>query len=362
MPTELPRECLRILHEQDGVISVRQATAAGMPPTAIRALVRAGRWRAMQRGVYAAFTGKPTRAGELWAVVLRAGADEAVLSHQTAAELWGLIDGPSPVIHVAVPHGHNPERSGPIPGVAIHRSRSIERARHPARRPPCTRVEETVLDLVDCARSFDEAYAWICRAIGRRRTTAPLIRAALRERARIHWRRDIELALGDAEGGALSVLELRYVTGVERRHGLPKATRQARVRQTTGNRYLDNLYPEYRACVEIDGTAAHPEDEQWRDKNRDRWNAVHEGIETIRVGVPDLLNQERQCRIAADVAKWLSSRGPKVGRPCGPGCPVRLSEVLHAKYDPKVHPVTGGRDRWGWRDWGRGRGGAGRGG
>jgi len=74
--------------------------------------------------------------------------------------------------------------------------------------------------------------------------------------------------------------------------------------------------------VEIDGTAAHPEDEQWRDKSRDRWNAVHEGIDTIRIGVPDLVNQERQCRTAADVAKWLSGRGPPVGRPCRPGCPV----------------------------------------
>ena len=79
-------------------------------------------------------------------------------------------------------------------------------------------------------------------------------------------REDIELALGYANGGALSVLELRYARGVERAHGLPIATRQAQVRHATGNLYLDNLYLEYRACVEIDGTAAHPEDEQWRDK------------------------------------------------------------------------------------------------
>ena len=77
------------------------------------------------------------------------------------------------------PHVSNPERRGPIPGVVIHRSRSLEQATHPVRRPPCTRVEDTVLDLIDCARSFDEAYAWICRAIGRRRTTAARIREAL---------------------------------------------------------------------------------------------------------------------------------------------------------------------------------------
>jgi hypothetical protein len=32
---------------------------------------------------------------------------------------------------------------------------------------------------------------------------------------------------------------------VERPHGLPAARRQARIRQRTGNRYLDNLYEEY---------------------------------------------------------------------------------------------------------------------
>ena len=250
--------------------------------------------------------------------------------------------GVGPVIHVTVPHESNPERCGRIPGVVVHRSRSLDRARHPSLAPPRTRVEETVLDLIECARSFDEAYDWICRAIGRRRTTAARLRTAVAARSRVRWRREVELALGYAEGGALSVLEYRYVRGVERAHGLPMASRQARVRQATGNRYLDNLYVAYRACVEIDGAAAHPADEQWRDKGRDRWNAVHEGIETIRVGVLDLISKERQCRTAADVAKWLSGRGPTVGRPCGPGCPVSLVGVVRTEYGRKVHPINFG--------------------
>jgi hypothetical protein len=321
MPAALTPECLRLLDSQDGVIAVGQAVAAGMSAKCVRDQVRAGRWQALHRGVYATFTGQPGRRAELWGVLLRLGPD-AVLSHQSAAELWGLLNGPSPVIHVTVPHDSNPDRFGKIGGVIVHRSRLVQRARHPALLPPRTRIEETVLDLIDAARDFDEAYGWICRAIGRRRTTAARIRAAMAARARMRWRLETELALGYAAGGALSVLELRYVRGVERAHGLPAAARQARVRQATGNRYLDNLYEQYRACVEIDGAAAHPEDEQWRDKGRDRWNSVHEKIETIRVGVPDLINQERVCRTAADVALWLSGRGPGVGRPCGAGCPV----------------------------------------
>ena len=321
MPVELPPVLLQLLESQDGVVSVKQAESAGMAAKAVRAQVRAGRWQVMQRGVYAAFTGRPTRRAELWAVLLRAGPG-AALSHQTAAELAGLIDRPGPVIHVTVPHSSDPGRCGRIPGVVFHRSRALARARHPALTPPRTRVEETVLDLIDGARSFDEAYDWICRGVGRGRTTAARLRAALDARPRMRWRPEIRLALGDAGAGALSVLELRYVRGVERRHALPAARRQARVRQATGNRYLDNLYAEYRACVEVDGTSAHPADEQWRDKSRDRWNAVHRGIGTIRGGVADLIDQERQGQTAADVATWLSGRGPRAGRPCGPGCPV----------------------------------------
>jgi hypothetical protein len=322
MSVELSREYLRLIDRQDGVLAIGQALEAGLTVEWIRNQVRYGRWQAMHRGVYAAFTGTAPRRAELWGALLRAGPD-AVLSHQTAAELYGLTDGHSRPIQLTVPFDRNPDRCGRIPGVVIHRSRWLSRTRHPAFTPPRTRVEETVLDLIECARDFDHAYDWICRAIGRRLTTADRLLTALSARPRFRWRHDIELALGYAKGGALSVLELRYVRGVEAPHGLPTAVRQVRIRQATGNRYLDNLYEEYRACVEIDGTAAHPEDEQWRDKDRDRWNSVHEQVETIRIGMPGLLNQQRQCETAADVAKWLSSRAAPVGHRCSnPECPV----------------------------------------
>ena len=53
------------------------------------------------------------------------------------------------------------------------------------------------------------------------------------------------VALGEAGDGILSVLEYRYVHRVEGPHGLPAARRQVRIRQRTGNKYLDNLYQEF---------------------------------------------------------------------------------------------------------------------
>jgi hypothetical protein len=288
----------------------------------MRNRVRDGRWQRLQRGVYATFSGEPLRETVLWAALLRAGPG-AVLSHQTAAERHGLIDEPSPVIVITVPASRSPART-PIPGVVIHRSDAIVRTRHPAMLPPCTRVEDTVLDLIQVAPTFDDAYAWICRAIGRRRTTTDRIQLAMTARKRMRWRQEIALALGDAADGALSVLEYRYVHRVERPHRLPAARRQARVRHSTGNRYLDNIYDEYGACVELDGTAAHPADEQWRDKRRDNVNTIS-GLVTLRLGLLDL--GDRRCETAMGVATVLRRHGwTGSPHPCPrPACAVRTA-------------------------------------
>ena len=187
--------------------------------------------------------------------------------------------------------------------------------------PPCTRVEDTVLDLIQIASTFDDAFAWICRAIGRRRTTAERIRRAMDSRKKMRWRRELTAALADADDGALSLLEYRYVRRVERPHGLPAARRQAMIRQHTGNKYLDNLYQEYGVCVELDGSAAHPEDEQWRDKRRDNISLVS-GIVTLRFGFPEL--GDHRCESAAYVAAVLRQRGwTGTAHPCPrPACHI----------------------------------------
>lgn len=313
---------LELLAEQGGVVSRAQCVELGMSADTVENQLRYGRWRQLRRGVYATFTGEPGRESRLWAALLRAGPG-AMFSHHTAAELHGLVDRPSPLIHITVPADRNPARYAKLPGVVIHRSAAARGSRHPMLSLPRTRIEDTVLDLIQAAAGFDEKYDWICRAIGRRLTTARRIRAALDARAKFPRRREVEQALADADAGALSTLELWYLRDVERPHGLPAAKRQARVRQQTGSRYLDNLYEEYRLCVEIDGTAAHPASEQWLDKRRDRWNAVHAKILTLRFGYVDLRNQHSRCGTAAEVAASLSDRGPSVGHPCRrPGCPV----------------------------------------
>jgi hypothetical protein len=320
MPIDMPLPSDELLAIQSKVIACRQGAGAGIAPRAMRSRTGSGRWQRLQWGVYAVHSGEPARETMLWAALLRAGPG-AVLSHQTAAERHGLIDEPSSLIVITVPTARHPAQLKKITGLVIHRSDAILRTAHPAMLPPCTRIEDTVLDLIQIAPNFDDAYAWICRAIGRRLTTADRIRHAMEVRKKMRWRRELTLALADAGEGALSLLEYRYVHRVERPHGLPAARRQARIRQRTGNRYLDNLYEGYGVCSELDGTAAHPADEQWRDKRRDNANAA-KGIVTLRFGLGDL--GDRRCDTAATVAAVLRLRGwPGVPHPCSrPGCPV----------------------------------------
>jgi hypothetical protein len=324
MALKIPAGGRELLASQDGIIGRTQGAEFGLSPYAMRHRVRGADWQRLQRGVYATFSGEVKREAQLWAALLRAG-PEAVLSHQTAAELYGLLKQPSSMIHLTVPAMTNPARSGKISGVVVHRSRIIEATRHPALLPPRTRIEETVLDLIADMDDPADRYDVICRAIGSRLTTAERLWHALDGRSRFPGRREAESALGDAGQGALSNLERWYLRGVERRHKLPVATRQARIRDggNSKNIYLDNLYEEYLLCVELDGKAAHPETGQWGDKRRDRRNLALEKIVTMRFGYLDLRTQEAQCRTASEVVRVLRDRGPRVGARCRlPGCPV----------------------------------------
>jgi very-short-patch-repair endonuclease len=271
----------------------------------------------------------------LWAAVLCVGPG-AVLSHQTAAEVHGLTDKTSTRIHISVPAGQHPSRDRKIPGIVIHRSRCLAPEWQPPWQLPRTTVEDTVLDLIAAARSFDDAYGWISAAVGRRLTTPELLGKALAARSRMRWRPWVTNAVQDAADGVHSPLERNYVRGVERAHGLPSARRQARRRHGSGNRYLDNLYEEYGLCVELDGIAAHPAEGRWRDTRRDNANLV-QGTGTLRYGWPDAT--ENRCRTAAEIAVVLHRRGwTGTLRPCGPGCTAAPS----AKHDRGQKPLPRG--------------------
>ncbi len=316
MTRVVPYTCQELMRLQDGVISRKQALAAGMPADVIDQLLHTDRWQSLRRGVYLAHTGRPSRQATLWAVVHRAGPG-AALSHRTAAELAGLTNEQSSVVHVTI---DGRRRAQPMTGVLIHRSNRIADAVHPSLQPPRTRIEETVLDLADTAMTFDAAFGIVSNACQRRLTTTVKVAEAMEQRSKIRWRRDLSQALTDIGAGVHSVLEYRYVRRVEQPHGLPRATRQYRATIEGRHRYLDNLYDGYALCVELDGMQAHPDEQRWEDLRR--VNAITEqGITMLRYGWIDIDRQP--CQTAAQVGAVLQTHGWEGRiRPCRPFCPA----------------------------------------
>ena len=273
------------------------------------------RWQMLFRGVYAVFTGPPPRETWLWAATLRVG-EGAVLSHQTAAELHGLIDSRADAIYVTIPS----TRRVATPGLIIRTSRRIEQATQPNRSPPRTSVEETVLDLIQLARTFDDACGWITKACAKRLTTEEKLRTTLAMRKKMRWRSELDDVLAAAGSGIHSVLEYRYVRDVERAHGLPRSQHQVRVVIDGKTVYRDVYYEEYQLAVELDGRLAHPDEERWRDSQRDNQASVR-GVETRRYGWRDVYGHP--CETALLQAQILRQRGWRgTPRPCSPGCPV----------------------------------------
>lgn len=316
-------EWLMLLDAQRGIVDRRQALGLGFTVSRIQHRLTSGKWQHVYEGVYAAFSGPLSRDARLWAAVRRAG-DGAMLSHQTAAEVQGLIDKPgSGDIHLTVANRRRPVQGKPVRGIVIHRS-DQSRPQFPdgSWKLPRTRIEDTVLDLFVTAATFEQGYAWIARAVSRDLVTVAGLRAVLGDRKRVRWRTWLADAFEDSRDGVDSSLERRYLRGVERAHGLPTAEHQAR--RTLGGRthYKDNWYAKYRVAVEIDGPAYHRGDRAAADRDRDNLNLAADAAQTFRFGPVGVT--ERACESAALVAATLRRNGwTGTPHPCHrPDCAV----------------------------------------
>jgi hypothetical protein len=318
MVRELPSTLRYLAGNQFGVVSRSQALRAGVTTGMIKFRVSSGRWRQVYPGVYTTFNGGLSHGTRLWAAVLAAGRD-AVLSHETAAELHQLADERARLIHVTVPVAR---RIVAVEGVCLHRSARVIETMKTQGYPPHTTIEETVLDLTQTARNFDDVCGWVTRAIARELTDEARLNAAMTKRGRLRWRADLHEVLEAAVTGDHSVLEFRYHRDVERAHGLPEPGRQVPFTAKDGRRgRRDRVYEEYGVIVELDGRLAHPVENRRKDKARDN-AAAAAGQQSLRYDWEAVTRHP--CATAVEVIEVLREHGWQ-GRPkpCKPGCPVQ---------------------------------------
>jgi len=134
------KELWALVRRQHGTVSRRQLLAAGLSDKAITHRLAVGRLHRWHTGVYSVGRRELPRVGELMAAVL-AGGEGAVLSHESAAELWGIASRRSR-IEITVPRARNPR----VRGVTVHRrpipeaNLTLHRA-VPITTPACTLVD-----------------------------------------------------------------------------------------------------------------------------------------------------------------------------------------------------------------------------
>jgi hypothetical protein len=303
-----------LLEAQAGIVSAAQLTGSGVSIELAKKRALAGRWQRIHRGVFAVFSGPVNRQAQIWAALLRCGTG-ATASHVTAAELDGLCERVDERVHVTIP-AHRRVR-GRYEGIVVHHAHRLGRSRHPTRLPRRTRIEATVLDLVDVSDTAREVEAWIVAACQKRLTTPTRLGGALAERKKITWRGMAEAMLLDVAHGAQSMLELQFLRSVERAHRLPRGDRQRRVAMRRVI-WIDVDYEPFRTRVELDGRLGHEGEGQFRDRRRDNRATVGRTW-SLRYGHAEVFGDP--CAVAAEVSLVLRERGwAGTATACGPYC------------------------------------------
>ena len=230
----------RIAARQHSLISREQALAAGMSDRMIHTRVASGRWMPVGRGVYRLAGAPVTWKQRALAACLIAGTG-AVVSHRSAAVLWGVSGFRPGPLEITVPPG----RSGRNALARVHRS-PVDGVR--VEGIPATRPSRTIVDLARVVSGdvLEEAVDDVlCRRLCRLDELPA--RGALRE----------VLAAWDGHGLAEGVAEMRVVRALLAA-GLPAPARQYEIwHNGVLVARVDLAYPAFRLAMELDGFRWH---------------------------------------------------------------------------------------------------------
>ncbi len=269
----LGRSVWALARRQHGVVSRSQLLDLGVTRSGIAHRLRTGRLHLLHRGVFAIGTPEVTRLGQWTAAVLACGTG-TLLSHQSAAELWGIRGRRAGPIELSAPIQRRPR----VRGVRIHRRRSLgaidERRRLGI---PVTGPARTLVDLATRLGSR-ELEAAINEA-DRLDLIDPIRLRRAAEEMRFQRGAAAVLRLLDRQAFRLTDSELeRTFIRVMRRAGLPAPQTGVRLH---GFR-VDFFWPAFGLVVETDGLRYHrTASQQARDRRRDQ-ALTAAGLTTLR--------------------------------------------------------------------------------
>lgn len=287
---------------QHGVVSRPQLERLGMKQSAIDRRLRAGRLHLVHAGVFAVGHPIVSRKGRWMAAALAMG-EGAVLSHRSAAALWGLRGYTGPV-HVTLP-----SKSRHVPRIRRHSSRTLPSDEITIEEGiPVTTVPRTIFD---CAGGGDvDLVENLMRQAEHDERYDPLSLPRLLERyPRRRGCRTVKRALKRIEespgGVTASALEEKFLPFL-RAYDLPIPRLNEWI-ELGGKRYkVDCRWPGTREIVELDSWRSHGTRSAFRDdRERDRRLRVA-GYGLTRITWAQL--EDEPAAVAADLRSLINIR------------------------------------------------------
>ncbi|MBS1880931.1 MAG: type IV toxin-antitoxin system AbiEi family antitoxin domain-containing protein [Actinobacteria bacterium] len=267
----------RIAARQHGVVTIEQLKTAGFDKSAVARRVKAGRLYRVHQGVYAVGHSSLGPEGRWMAAVLACGPG-AVLSHASAAQLWGFLRPAGGPVDVSLPTRAGRRKRARI---RVHRPRALG-PRDVSRRSeiPVTTPRRTIRDLY--------------------RSDPGLARRAAREAQHAGFQVTTDRTRSDLESDFLAF---------RRRHDLPPPEINVRVGdETVGHFTVDFLWPAVRLVVETDSYDYHRGDVSFEDDHERDLALRHLGFVVLRYTGRQL---ERQGPlIAAEIRDRLRRDAP----------------------------------------------------
>jgi predicted transcriptional regulator of viral defense system len=245
------RAIARVAKDQHGVVARRQLLALGLSPQAIGRRLTRGRLHMLHRGIYAVGHTAITDEGRWLAAVLAAGS-RSVLSHYSAAALWGLVkwDGRWPEVTIVGAGTRSPA------GVRLHRTAQLEPK--DVRRRAGIPVTSPARTLIDIASQL--SYLALRRAVRQALSLRLLtMRDLVEALCRLGHRRGagkLRRIVADGPAPTRSLLE-DVVLDLIKAAGLEQPDVNVPIYLDGRKVIPDFRWPERRLVVEADGAAWH---------------------------------------------------------------------------------------------------------
>jgi len=289
---------------QHGVVARRQLAERGWSEEEIEWRIQAKRLHRVYAGVYSLAPRQLISRQGLWMAAVLASGPDALLSHRTAAALWGIRGYSGGAIHVTVPR-----KSTSTNGIRRHFSIVPEDEWAVHEEIPVTSVHRTIVDLA-ASEEVDAVVAMIKEAeyLNRwdRLSLPDLLERYPGKRGSRKIRAALERFTEEPSGRKRPGLEERFAPFL-RRHHLPVPRFNDWIILGPKRFQVDCHWPDLRQVVELDGWDGHRSRSAFReDRARDRalnaagfsvirltWNQLDDEPEAVASDLRSLLLRDK---------------------------------------------------------------------